>query len=234
MHARALFWLAMSVLVLTPLQTKAQFGIAPTDSLVEVFPTDSLTRIFQIDFPNQTEDSLGLSWRYVGGGWTDGWDVNLCDLGECYTGVPADAEMIPCAPDGAGYLKLLVNALGIEGECVLHFWVWPTGNQDALVNIYYDLRNGGVSHIHSAAKPPSLVAYPNPVRSGEEVRISGEPSLLEFPSSSMQRFGPLGSLHDCDVKATSTGWSISTQGWTSGMHLLRARESDGFIRLFVQ
>ena len=95
---------------------QAQFDIEPTDSLVDVFATDSLTRIFQIDFPNTSGDSLALSWRYIDGGWTDGWDVNLCDLGECYTGVPADADMLAMGAEGAGFLKLIVNALESEGD----------------------------------------------------------------------------------------------------------------------
>ena len=106
--------LPLCLLLLFSLEGRAQFGITPTDSLTSEFPTDSLTRIFQIDFPNETPDSLGLTWRWIDGGWTEGWDVNLCDLGECYTGVPTDADMLPMPPEGTGFLKLIVNALDIR------------------------------------------------------------------------------------------------------------------------
>ena len=76
-------WLVtLSVFCALP-AARAQFDIEPSDSVVDVFATDSITRIFQIDFPNVSGDSLALSWRWIGGGWTEGWDVNLCDLGEC-------------------------------------------------------------------------------------------------------------------------------------------------------
>lgn len=226
--------LLMCAALLAPNASSAQFGVTPTDSLVEMFTTDSLTRIFQIDFPNQTEDSLALSWRWIDGGWTDGWDVNLCDLGECYTGIPNSADMMSCPADGAGYLKLLVNALSLEGECVLHFWVWPTGNPDALVNVYYDLRNGAVSQVSSALAEVPLVAWPNPVQVGTQVVLSGSDTQTEFSSFTMQRLDPLGTLHFCDVEGTAQGWRISTQGWSSGLHLLRAGDSGGLIRLIVQ
>ena len=199
----------------------AQFGIAPTDSLVAEFPTDSLTRIFQIDFPNETNDSLGLSWRRVGGGWTEGWDVNLCDLGECYTGVPADADMLAMAADGAGYLKLIVNALELEGTCFLHFWVWPTGNQDALVDVYFDLRNGGVSDIAPAMLAPQTAAraYPTPARVGQPVMLSG--ITLSAERTSVQLYDMSGALHTCPIKKVGAITALETSGLASGVYFLK-------------
>ena len=161
-------WEMVLLMAFAPFQgVLAQFDIVPTDSLVEVFGVDSITRVFQIDFPNASGDSLGLSWRWVDGGWTEGWDVNLCDLGECYTGVPADADMLPMGPEGAGFLKLIVNSLEIEGHCFLHFWVWPTGNQDALVLVYFELMNDaavGISDaLQSARTEFSVHPIPCPV-----------------------------------------------------------------------
>lgn len=193
----------------------AQFGIAPTDSLVAEFPTDSLARIFQIDFPNETSDSLGLTWRYIDGGWTEGWDVNLCDLGECYTGVPADADMLPMPAEGAGFLKLIVNALETEGTCFVHFWVWPTGNQDALVDVYFDLRNGGVNAVAEAPIEAVWQPHPNPVRAGATVTL---PTELLLSSAPMQRLGPEGRLYPCNATAGAAGWILSTEGWPSGQH----------------
>ena len=217
-----------------PRCAQAQFGIAPTDSLVAEFPTDSLTRIFQIDFPNETSDSLGLSWRWIDGGWTEGWDVNLCDLGECYTGVPADADMLEMPAEGAGFLKLIVNALEVEGTCFLHFWVWPTGNQDALVHIYFDLRNGGVNTVGDPARVDQPLLYPNPVRQGECVTIphSGVHSIrLDQP---MQRWGGDGRLYSCIPTETASGWTLSTSGWSTGQHWIRWSVMHPPIRLIVE
>lgn len=216
--------------LLLPGVALAQFGIAPTDSLVAAFPTDSLPRIFQMDFPNETTDSLGLTWRRIDGGWTEGWDVNLCDLGECYTGVPGFADMLPMPPEGAGFLKLIVNALNTEGECFLHFWVWPTGHPDALVDVYFDLRNGAVSAVANAIMETASQPHPNPVRSGANVTLPTEFSLSSAP---MQRLGPEGRLYPCNATAGSAGWILSTEGWLPGQHWIHIPNARP-IRLVVE
>ena len=220
----------LAVAMSAPCSGAAQFGIDPTDSLVAEFPTDSLTRIFQIDFPNETADSLGLTWRWIDGGWTEGWDVNLCDLGECYTGVPADADMLPMPEGGAGFLKLIVNALDMEGACFLHFWVWPTGDPDALVNVWFDLSNGGVNGVPTAS-PSLLPVHPNPVHSGQWVALSMPPKDISNPM--MQRLTPQGKLLSCTPEWSQGRWRLSTEGWTAGMHLLQWTGGGRFERLMV-
>lgn len=212
----------------------AQFGIAPTDSLVSVFGVDSITRIFQIDFPNESGDSLGLSWRRVEGGWTEGWDVNLCDLGECYTGVPADADMLPMGPDGTGYLKLIVNALEWEGNCFLHFWVWPTGNQDALVHVYFDLRNdaqvSGFGHITVSDEGPA--AYPIPARRGTPVVIPCPAGYGRFQP--VQLFDGRGALLPCMITRKEGFLELETGHLSPGMYLLKLNPERPPVRLIME
>lgn len=224
--------LALTLLLWTglPHVLHAQFSIEPTDSLVAEFPTDSLTRIFQIDFPNETPDSLGLTWRYIDGGWADGWDVNLCDFGECYTGVPSDADMLPMPEGGAGFLKLIVNSLDIEGMCFLHFWVWPTDNPDALVNVWFDLRNGGVNAVVNTPHP-TIDVHPNPCRSGQQIVLSMPPNGNSYPT--MQRLTPDGRLLNCTPERADGRWLLSTAGWPTGMYLLRWTGGGRFERLMV-
>ena len=227
-------YVALLVLGFPFLSASAQFGVAPTDSLVAAFTTDSVPPIFQIDFPNETPDSLGLTWRRVGGGWTEGWEVNLCDLGECYTGVPSDADMLPMPAEGAGFLKLIVNAYDLEGECVLHFWVWPTGNQDALVNVYFDLRNGAVSGLSDPQWTADIALYPNPVRSGAPVVLTPPNFQANLSSRSMQRLGPDGKFHTCIPSLDAAGWSLSTEGWAPGLHWIQWSEVHAPMRLIVE
>lgn len=214
-----------------PLRSAAQFGIAPTDSMVSVFAVDSLTRLFQIDFPNLTEDSLGLSWRWIDGGWTDTWDVNLCDLGECYTGVPSDADMLPMGPDGTGFLKLIVNSLETEGQCFLHFWVWPTGNQDALVHVYFDLRNDpAVSHMDRVEGHPIRV-YPSPARVGERVTVAWPGGS---PAPAMQLFTLSGTLVPCPVHRDGAYWTLETAAMAPGVYLLFTESFQPPVRLILE
>ena len=117
----------------------AQFSVTPIDSIYETIYADSTISIFQIDLINATSDSLSLSWKLIEENVTEGWDYNLCDLGECYTGVPNSAEMQTFGASEAGFLKMLVNPLAIEGYGFWHFWVYPTGDQDNYVNLYFSI-----------------------------------------------------------------------------------------------
>lgn len=230
MLAAVAFFLALQL----PAQAQGEFGIAPTDSLVSVFAVDSVTRIFQLDFPNQTGDSLALSWRWVDGGWTETWDVNLCDLGECYTGVPADADMMPMGPEGAGFLKLIVNSLETEGNCFLHFWVWPTGNQDALVNVFFDLRSDAsvVSLVPTDPAQRRPLLYPVPA-------APGTPLVLEWPRAerrphAMQLFGPTGALLSCTPEWTGTHYQLNTENLPVGSYLLRYDPFEPALRFTLE
>lgn len=212
----------------------AQFDIAPTDSLVEVFGVDSITRIFQIDFPNASGDSLGLSWRWVDGGWTEGWDVNLCDLGECYTGVPADADMLPMGPEGAGFLKLIVNSLEIQGQCFLHFWVWPTGNKDALVHVYFDLMadaSVGVSGEMTVDRM-GISVHPIPCPVGHPLHIS---CVADGPDPlRVQLYDAQGAFVSCRVEGHPGNWSIETNRLSPGFYLLKLDEKKPPMRLLLE
>lgn len=229
-------WVPLCVALLgSPAAGWAQFGITPTDSLVGTFPVDSITRIYQIDFPNTSGDSLGLSWRRVDGGWTDGWDVNLCDLGECYTGVPADADMMPMGPEGAGYLKLIVNALETEGNCFLHFWVWPTGNQDALVHVYFDLRNDPMASnvVLPVRNPQTARLHPVPAHCGQPVFLRGATGDRTV-SHVVQLFDVQGALLRCTTEWQDGELRMETGHLSPGMYLLKFDEKLPPLRLIME
>ena len=80
-----------SILMLLSLSVQAQFFVTPTDSIHEIIYADSTISIFQIDLVNETTDSLNLTWKLIEEEVTEGWDYNLCALGQCYVGVPNSA-----------------------------------------------------------------------------------------------------------------------------------------------
>lgn len=215
-------------------EARAQFDIVPTDSLVSVFDVDSITRIFQVDFPNLSGDSLGLTWRWVDGGWTEGWDVNLCDLGECYTGVPADADMLTMGPEGSGFLKLIVNALELEGSCFLHFWVYPTGNPDALVDVWFDLRNeAGWSGIDvKTPTDPVPLLYPVPARPGEPITLVMPPGTL--PGEAVQLFDGRGVLLSADAQWQGHRLQLETRELPAGTYILKYKGHMAPLRFTLQ
>lgn len=157
--------LLIAVLIFSGLN--AQFDVSPTDSIYSTIDADSTISIFQIDLINtQPNDSLNITWKLISEDVTEGWDCNLCDLGECYTGVPNSAEMQAFAPYEAGFLKMLVNPLGIVGHGLWHFWVYPTGDEDNFVNLYFSINaeiiDGVDSLEHESVVQQDI--YPNPAR----------------------------------------------------------------------
>ena len=149
-----------SILMLLSLSIQAQFFVTPTDSIHEIIYADSTISIFQIELVNETTDSLNLTWKLIEEEVTEGWDYNLCDLGECYVGVPNSAEMQAFTSGEAGFLKMLVNPLSIEGYGFWHFWVYPTGDEDNFINLYFSINAFGTDGVLGVDR--ETLVYPNP------------------------------------------------------------------------
>ena len=140
-----------------------QFYVTPTDSIYDTINADSTISIFQIDLVNLEDDTLNITWKLIEQDVTEGWDCNLCDLGECYTGVPNSAEMQGFASGEAGFLKMLVNPLGIVGHGFWHFWVYPTGDEDNFVDLYFSINAEVIENVSGEAETAALPSiYPNP------------------------------------------------------------------------
>jgi hypothetical protein len=187
------FLLFPAVLAPSIAGVQAQFSLTPTDSLVVSAPADSTVTILQIDAVNEAPDSVAFTWRSIESTFTEGWDVNLCDLGECYDGIPNSATMIPAAPGAHGYLKLLVNPLQISGHGFWHFWIYPEGNLDAKQDLYFDMDVlvVGVDQLEFAPRNvPDFVGHwaPNPARN--EIRWIG----VQDQNASVQLFDASGRL----------------------------------------
>jgi len=178
-------WCLVGLLVVP--QARAQFSITPTDSLVTSAPADSILTIMQIDVVNEAADSVAFTWRLIQEVVPEGWDVNLCDLGECYDGIPNSATMIPAATDAHAYLKLLVNPLAIVGDGFWHFWVYPEGDEDAKRDLYFRMSTYAVGVGELALENPILWA-PNP--SFGTLHLTGE----FFPQTRVQLFDAAGRL----------------------------------------
>ena len=174
-----------SFLMLLSLSVQAQFFVTPTDSIHETIYADSTISIFQIDLVNETTDSLNLTWKLIEEEVTEGWDYNLCDLGECYTGVPNSAEMQTFGASEAGFLKMLVNPLAIEGYGFWHFWVYPSNDPDNFVDLYFSINASLESSV--VEEVVQFVLAPNPAQ--DIVQI-----ISNHPLESVQLFGLNGSL----------------------------------------
>ena len=179
---------AIIVSLVFSVSAHAQFYVTPTDSLVEVVNADSLYSNLKIDMVNELSDSLQLTWRLIEEIKPEGWAVNLCDLGECYSGVPGTADMQPAGPGEAGFLKLVLSPLSIVGVGFWHFWVYPTGDDDNYVNIYFSVTAEVIDGVVSLEEDHWKIG-PNPAN--DKIFISGDSN--ETPKM-VQLFSISGSL----------------------------------------
>ena len=203
-----------SILMLLSLNVQAQFFVTPTDSIYETIYADSTISIFQIDLVNETTDSLNLTWKLIQEEVVEGWDYNLCDLGECYVGVPNSAEMQTFASGEAGFLKMLVNPLSIEGYGFWHFWVYPTGDEDNFVNLYFSINASGTDGVLDIERETPV--YPNPAIN--QIFISTN------DLQSVQLFSLNGSLIS-ELKSQSGVFDISA--YQPGIYFLVLQKDSG-------
>lgn len=203
-----------SILILLSLNVQAQFFVTPTDSIYETIYADSTISIFQIDLVNETTDSLNLTWKLIEEEVVEGWDYNLCDLGECYVGVPNSAEMQTFSSGEAGFLKMLLNPLSIEGYGFWHFWVYPTGDEDNFVNLYFSINASGTDGVLDIER--ETLVYPNPAFN--QIFISTN------DLQSVQLFSLNGSLIS-ELKSQSGVFDISA--YHPGIYFLVLQNANG-------
>ena len=92
----------------------------------------------------------------------DGWDIDLCDYGLCYVGIPAGGTMNPVSGSTQAYLKLIVQPDTIAGAGWLWFQVYEVGNNSNFVDVYFSLHTPGTSGTASPGQSAGLRIFPNP------------------------------------------------------------------------
>lgn len=115
-----------------------------------------------IYFDNPSGDSLTLRWRQLEISMPEGWDVDLCDYGLCYIGIPNNGTMQPVADTIQPYLKLIVQPELTPGAAWLWFRVWEEGNADNFQDVYFSLHTPGTVGAQEA-QGEALRVFPNPV-----------------------------------------------------------------------
>ena len=180
----------------------AQFSVTPTDSLTATVNVDSIYSIHKIDIINELTDSLGLTWRLIEEEYPEGWSVDLCDLGQCYTGIPGSADMQLVGPDEEAFLKLVLSPLTIAGEGNWHFWVYPTDDPDNYLDLYFSIVTGEVG-LEEVAVSKVWTVGPNPASNFLNI-YNEHNSVLE----SVQLFNINGSLIN-ELNPNSQSFDVS-------------------------
>lgn len=115
-----------------------------------------------IYFQNLSPDTLHLRWRVIESSVPAGWDIDLCDYGACYIGIPPNGTMNPVYDTIQAYLKLVVQPDNHPGAAWLWFRVSEVDNPANAQDVYFSLHTPGTVAAPVPATPELLSLFPNP------------------------------------------------------------------------
>lgn len=143
-------------------------------SLVEKEVGFSLANECYIHFDDNSSDSLHLKWRLADASIPEGWDIDLCDYGTCYTGIPSGKTMLPAPDSSQPYLKLVVQPGTTSGNAWIWFRVSEVGNEANYQDVYFSLFTPGTTGTNELIREKMRI-WPNP---------TSEWLYVEMPSAS--------------------------------------------------
>jgi len=150
-------------LVLTAVGTVMAQNFEPVGSpLLEQEVLPELANECYIYFDDFTEDTLQLRWQLEEVSFPEGWDIDLCDYGVCYTGIPEAKTMLPAPGLEQPFLKLIVQPGLIAGSGWLWFRVSLAGQSTVFRDVYFSLYTPGVTAVREPETQYSLTVFPNP------------------------------------------------------------------------
>jgi Secretion system C-terminal sorting domain len=117
-----------------------------------------------IHFKNPSGDTLQLRWRLLERSLPDGWDVDLCDYGLCYEGIPPNGTMNPVYDTIRPYLKLIVQPGSSGGAGWVWFRAYELGNNSNFQDVYFSLHTPGTLSLPSLDKRERFSVFPNPAQ----------------------------------------------------------------------
>lgn len=82
-------------------------------------------------------DSAHISWRRIENTCPSSWDIQMCDWQHCYSGIPDFGDMNAVGVGNPGNIRLIVNPFNTPGSGFVQFWIFPTGNMDEHVDVFF-------------------------------------------------------------------------------------------------
>jgi len=144
-----------------------------------------------IYFDNPSGDTLRLKWRQLEISMPEGWDIDLCDYGTCYIGIPPNGNMNTVFDTIRPYLKLIVQPGAIPGAIPGAAWCWfrvqEVDDSANFADVYFSLFTPGTTASQSPNQSPWRV-YPNPAR---EQLIIDNPTFKTLPGRLFDATGHL-------------------------------------------
>lgn len=172
---------------------------------------------------NLTSDTLRLRWRVGEVSKPEEWDMDLCDYGLCYAGIPNSGTMNPIWGATRAYLKLIVQPDTFPGEAWVWFRVWEQGHDSAWVDVYFSLHTAGVVSAPTAMGSASIEwkIYPNPAR-----------DVLYIQAASVRESNTFTQVLDSRGQVMWSGdltgdfpYTLETAQWPRGLYFLQAGQT---------
>ena len=170
-----------------------------------------------IFFDNPSGTPLQLRWRSGEVSMPDGWDIDLCDYGLCYVGIPAGGTMNPISGSTQAYLKLIVQPDTIAGAGWLWFQVYELGNDSNFVDVYFSLLTPGTSGTALPDQPAGLRIFPNPASD-----VLFLENIFDTENATARILSITGQvMWEGETPAEQTT-QISTSNWPRGVYFVQA------------
>lgn len=173
-----------------------------------------------IFFDNPSGNLLQLRWRSGEVSMPEGWNVDLCDYGLCYAGVPASGTMNPIWGSTQAYLKLIVQPDTVAGAGWLWFRVSEVGNDSNYVDVYFSLHTPGTSGTAAPSQISGLHIFPNPASDAVFLENVFDPKNLA--ARIVNTSGQV--LWEGEIPARHT-IQVNTSGWLRGVYFVQANKA---------
>ena len=163
---------------------------------------------------NPSGDTLYLKWRQLELSIPDGWDIDLCDYGLCYIGIPLNGTMNPVFDTIQPYLKLIVQPGTTPGAAWCWFRVQEVDNATNFVDLYFSLFTPGTTQT-GTADLTAIRVFPNPAQNFLRIDHQG---LRTFPARLSDVTGRTVWQNDVLPNAQT---HIDLAGWSAGVYFLQ-------------
>ena len=163
---------------------------------------------------NPSGDTLHLKWRQLEMSLPDGWSIDLCDYGTCYTGVPANGVMNTVFDTIQPYLKLIVQPGTIPGTAWCWFRVQDADNSANFLDLYFSLFTPGITAT-TTPDPTAIKVFPNPAR---DFLVIDYRAAHAVPARLFEATGR--TVWQKNIEPTSQNRIVTTD-WPAGLYFLQ-------------
>ena len=209
-------------LVVTNSLIAQNYSITPNDTVIVTVPFNDLYH-FNIQQNNLTAGYLIFSWEKIQVTYTEGWEANLCDNGNCYIGFPDSGTMDTVFNGDYGLMSIGINALEIPGTATVQYVVWEENTPFQMDTLTWFVSTESPSNLENATSELFVLIYSN----GSDKSINIETTLIDgfdFVISDM-----LGRKIESG-KSTSPNLQVDTNGLKNGIYLVSISQNMHTIK----